>query len=118
MSRPFRVFLVAAEPSGDAVAADLVLALRERVPDIVFAGMGGPKMAALGITSCTSIDGLSILGLTEALAIAKLVREKVKIVGQAAADFHPDIVICTKTRPVYRNPSPRSFDDYASGIKM
>jgi lipid-A-disaccharide synthase len=90
---PKRVFLVAAEPSGDAVAADLVTALRERQPDMVFAGMGGPKMAALGIESCTSIDGLSILGLTEALAIWKLVRDKVKAVGAAALAFQPDVVV-------------------------
>jgi lipid-A-disaccharide synthase len=93
MSVPKRIFLIAAEPSGDAVAADLVTALRETNPDIVFAGMGGPKMAALGIESCTSIDGLSILGLTEAIAIAELVREKVKIVGQAVQDFRPDVVV-------------------------
>jgi lipid-A-disaccharide synthase len=90
---PKRVFFVAAEPSGDAVAADLVTALRERQPDMVFAGMGGPKMAALGIESCTSIDGLSILGLTEALAIWKLVRDKVKAVGAAALAFQPDVVV-------------------------
>jgi lipid-A-disaccharide synthase len=90
---PKRVFLVAAEPSGDAVAADLVTALHERQPDMMFAGMGGPKMAALGIESCTSIDGLSILGLTEALAIWKLVREKVQVVGQAALKFKPDVVV-------------------------
>jgi lipid-A-disaccharide synthase len=88
-----RVFLVAAEPSGDAVAADLVQAIWETRPDIVFAGMGGPKMAALGIESCTSIDGLSILGLTEALGIWKLVREKVGAVGQAALAFKPDVVV-------------------------
>jgi lipid-A-disaccharide synthase len=90
---PKRVFLVAAEPSGDAVAADLVRALRAQRPDIAFAGMGGPKMAALGIESCTPIDGLSILGLTEALAIWKLVRDKVKAVGQAAVAFAPDVVV-------------------------
>jgi lipid-A-disaccharide synthase len=88
-----RVFLVAAEPSGDAVAADLVQALWETRPDIVFAGMGGPKMAALGIESCTSIEGLSILGLTEALGIWKLVRDKVRAVGQAALVFKPDVVV-------------------------
>jgi lipid-A-disaccharide synthase len=92
-NRPTRVFLVAAEPSGDAVAADLITALRAHQPDMMFAGMGGPKMAALGIKSCTSIDGLSILGLTEALAIWKLVREKVKAVGQAAVAFQPDVVV-------------------------
>lgn len=88
-----RVFLVAAEPSGDAVAADLVMALRSRDPEMVFAGMGGPKMAELGIDSCSSIDGLSILGLTEALSIWKLVRDKVRQVGLAAAAFRPDIVV-------------------------
>jgi lipid-A-disaccharide synthase len=93
MSAPKRVFLIAAEPSGDAVAAELVRALKVCAPDLLFAGMGGPKMAALGIQSCTSIDGLSILGLTEALAIAGLVKEKVKIVGQAVVDFRPDVVV-------------------------
>lgn len=88
-----RVFLVAAEPSGDAVAADLVKALREERPELVFAGMGGPKMAALGIETCVSIEGLSILGLTEALGIWKLVREKVGQVAQAAAQFRPDVVV-------------------------
>jgi lipid-A-disaccharide synthase len=58
-----------------------------------FAGMGGPKMAALGIESCVSIDGLSILGLTEALKIWKLVRDKVQQVGIAAEAFKPDVVV-------------------------
>jgi lipid-A-disaccharide synthase len=88
-----RVFIVAAEPSGDAVAADLIEALREMRPDLSFAGMGGLKMAALGVESCVSIEGLSILGLTEALSIWKLVREKVRQVGLAAAIFQPDVVI-------------------------
>jgi lipid-A-disaccharide synthase len=88
-----RIFLVAAEPSGDAVGADLVTALRLTNPDLEFAGMGGPKMAALGIESCVSIEGLSILGLTEALSIWKLVRDKVRQLGQAAQAFAPDIVV-------------------------
>jgi lipid-A-disaccharide synthase len=88
-----RIFLVAAEPSGDEVAADLVKSLRENSPDIVFAGMGGPKLASVGISSCVPIEGLSILGLTEALGIWKLVRDKVKALGQAAVAFNPDIVV-------------------------
>ena len=88
-----RIFLVAAEPSGDAIAADLIIALRQLRPDLVFAGMGGPKMLAQGVESCVSIDGLSILGLTEALRIWKLVRDKVRQVGAAAAIFKPDIVV-------------------------
>jgi lipid-A-disaccharide synthase len=90
---PARILLVTAEPSGDAIAADLVTALRAKSPDLVFAGMGGPRLAALGIASCVSIEGLSILGLTEALGIWKLVRDKVRALGQAAAAFQPDIVV-------------------------
>lgn len=93
MQSPRRILLVTAEPSGDAAAADLVVALRQRAPDLVFAGMGGPKLAALGIDTCVSIDGLSILGLTEALKIWTLVREKVRALGQAALKFQPDIVV-------------------------
>jgi lipid-A-disaccharide synthase len=88
-----RIFLVAAEPSGDAVAADLIVALRTLRSDVYFGGMGGPKMAAQGVESCVSIDGLSVLGLTEALKIRTLVAKKVKQVGQAAAAFEPDIVV-------------------------
>jgi lipid-A-disaccharide synthase len=93
MAQPKRVFIIAAEPSGDAVGADLVDALRVHDPSIVFAGMGAKKMAQRGIDSCTPIHGLSILGLTEALKIRRLVNEKVEIVAQAARDFAPDIVV-------------------------
>lgn len=91
--RSWRVFIVAAEPSGDAVAADLINALRVYDPTIKFAGMGGAKMAERGVVSCTPIEGLSILGLTEALKIRKLVAEKVRAVGQAVVQFAPDIVV-------------------------
>ena len=64
--KPFRVFVVAGEPSGDELAAELVQALRARRPDLVIAGVGGEKLASQGIQSAVSIEGLSVLGLTEA----------------------------------------------------
>lgn len=88
-----RIFIIAAEPSGDAIGAELIAALRALNGDFVFAGMGGPKMAQAGINTCVSMDGLAILGLTEALRIWKLVRQKVKQVGQAAQAFAPDLVV-------------------------
>ena len=49
--RPPVVMLVAAEASGDVLGADLVAALRQRLPQARFVGLGGPRMTAAGIAS-------------------------------------------------------------------
>ncbi len=41
------IYFVAGEASGDSRGAELMLALRERAPDLQFAGAGGPKMKAI-----------------------------------------------------------------------
>ena len=48
-NRPMRFALVAGETSGDALAAGLARALRERFPDAEFAGVCGPEMRAAGV---------------------------------------------------------------------
>ncbi|MHC4666747.1 MAG: hypothetical protein ACYS9T_12475, partial [Planctomycetota bacterium] len=47
LSKRYRVFLSAAEPSGDAHCAGLISALRQGGA-IDFVGVGGPKMAEAG----------------------------------------------------------------------
>jgi lipid-A-disaccharide synthase len=46
-----RIFLVAAEASGDALGADLIAALKRRDPSLEFAGIGGAAMAGQGVVS-------------------------------------------------------------------
>jgi lipid-A-disaccharide synthase len=41
--------LIAGEPSGDLLASELVLALREGMPGAKFIGAGGPRMAEAGV---------------------------------------------------------------------
>ncbi len=43
-----RIFISAGEPSGDLHAANLIEALRARMPDAEFVGFGGPRMEAAG----------------------------------------------------------------------
>jgi lipid-A-disaccharide synthase len=87
------LYLVAAEPSGDALGADLIFALKARKPDCQISGIGGEAMAAAGIASAMSIEGLSILGFTDALAAWKRVEEKADEAAAAILSARPDVVI-------------------------
>jgi lipid-A-disaccharide synthase len=63
-----RVGIIAGESSGDNIAADLITAIRERVPDAVFTGIAGPRMQAAGCASLAPMEQLSVMGLAEVLS--------------------------------------------------
>lgn len=62
-----RIGIIAAEPSGDLLAAGLMDALRRRLPDVRFEGVAGPGMRASGIDEWAPMDSLSVMGLFEVL---------------------------------------------------
>ncbi len=87
-----KVYLVAAEPSGDLLAAEIVGALRDVDADIELAGIGGTALAAQGIDSPIDVTELSVVGLLEGL---KIYRRVVELADLAAADIirdAPDVV--------------------------
>jgi lipid-A-disaccharide synthase len=58
-----KIFLVAAEPSGDRLGASLMQGLRQRASEpLRFLGVGGPEMTAAGLHSLYPIDDFSIIG--------------------------------------------------------
>lgn len=91
--RALRIFLVAAETSGDLLGADLARALKARHPDIELAGVGGEAMAREGIVSPFDISDLSIVGLMEGFRIFRLVKQRAAETAAAAAAFEPDAVV-------------------------
>lgn len=62
-----KIFLVAAESSGDQLGADLIQSLKARDPALAFAAVGGPAMAQAGAASLFDINDLAILGLIDGL---------------------------------------------------
>ena len=48
-AKPLHIALLAGETSGDLLGAPLLAALRERLPDARFSGVGGAAMQAAGM---------------------------------------------------------------------
>lgn len=62
-----RIAMVAGEASGDLLASHLIRALRERVPDAEFYGIGGPNMEREGFRALWSCERLAVHGYVDAL---------------------------------------------------
>lgn len=87
------VYLIAGEPSGDMLGVRLMRALREEMPDIRFAGVGGENMEKAGLNSLFDITDLAIMGLAEVIpSIPKVLRRIRETVADIAAK-KPDVVI-------------------------
>jgi lipid-A-disaccharide synthase len=88
------VMLVAAEPSGDALGAGLIRALRRRLGDGVrFVGIGGSRMAAEGLDSAFDISDLAIFGWIEGLRAYKTVVARADETAAVAAREKPDVAV-------------------------
>lgn len=88
-----RIFLVAAESSGDALGADLARVLGADDPDIELAGVGGPLMAEAGVQSQADIKGLAVLGFVDGLLAYARVKAAVAATVAAILKAKPDVVV-------------------------
>ena len=88
-----KIYLLAVEPSADQLGAELVKNLRDQNSELNLCGIGGASMRAAGIPSQMEIDGLAIIGITEAILKIHLIWDKIS----EAAD------LCL----LYTSPSPR-----------
>ncbi len=97
---PKRFMIIAGEASGDALAAELVQALKsspvyqtEAFPPEFF-GAGGPKMAAAGVELALDMMAHSVVGLQEAVRayfkFKKILNDLVKL----AVERTPDVIVC------------------------
>jgi lipid-A-disaccharide synthase len=86
--------IVAGEASGDAIAAGLIGALRQRLPGIRFEGVAGPRMEAAGCRTLYPSDKLSVVGLTEVLRHFGGIREVFKGLKRRLREDPPDLLVC------------------------
>jgi lipid-A-disaccharide synthase len=76
--QPPLIYVIAGEPSGDALGGRLMAALRERSPTpLRFAGIGGERMAEQGLDSLVPLHELAIMGVAEVLPRARRILRRV-----------------------------------------
>jgi lipid-A-disaccharide synthase len=96
--------MVAAEASGDLLAAHLMAALHERRPELRYFGIGGPRMVAQGFESLVPMEKLGVRGYAEVLRhyreitrirrrlAAQLLEERpAAFIGVDSSDFNLDL---------------------------
>lgn len=88
-----RIFLVAAESSGDGLGADLARELKARDASLDLMGVGGARMAEEGIASQADISGLAVLGFIDGLLAYDRVKRAVAATVAAVLAAKPDLVV-------------------------
>jgi len=107
------IALVAGEPSGDLLGAELIASVRARRPDIAFCGIGGPKMRAAGLDCWHPMELLAVRGYVEVLRryreilavrrklVSRLRREPPDLfIGIDAPDFNLEVERRLRSRGV------------------
>lgn len=86
--------LIAGEPSGDLLAAELVRALKTRSPDLECFGAGGPNMEAAGVELAFDMTRHAVIGLWEVIGKYFEFRRSMNELLRLAVERRPDVIVC------------------------
>ena len=108
-----RIAMVAGEASGDLLASHLIQALKAKLPNAVFYGVGGPKMLGQGFQAWHPLEKLAVRGYVEVLkhyreisGIRKDLKRRLLadppdvFIGVDAPDFNLDLEKALKQRGI------------------
>lgn len=88
------IFVIAGEPSGDALGARLMAALDTAAGQgIRYSGVGGPQMASRGLESLFDYRQLAVMGLLEVLPQAPRLLRRIREVAAAIEAQNPDAIV-------------------------
>ncbi len=87
------IYLVAGEHSGDVLGARLMAALRTQRPGLAFAGIGGPRMVAQGLTPLFPMQDLAVMGLLEVLPRLRMLNRRLRDTLADVLARRPDALV-------------------------
>lgn len=92
MSETLRLFILAGEPSGDRIAADLVVRLRQKTA-LSLSGVGGDDLAGQGLHSLFPMSDLAVMGITDVLLNLPRLLWRLEQAARAILATRPDVVV-------------------------
>jgi lipid-A-disaccharide synthase len=91
--KPLNILIIAGEVSGDMHAAGLVQALRQRMPDAAFFGIGGDHLREAGVEIHYDVKDMAVMGFWEILHRLAFFRRVFHRMLDLARERKPDAVI-------------------------
>jgi len=92
--KSLHIFIIAGEPSGDALGAKLIKKIREITNrDITFSGVGGERMKQQGFASLFPMSELSLIGFAEIIPHIPHLLNRINQTVDAILKKPPDIVV-------------------------
>ncbi|MCQ2734370.1 MAG: lipid-A-disaccharide synthase [Alphaproteobacteria bacterium] len=88
-----KYYLIAGEPSGDALGGRLMQALRQKDKKAQFFGLGGESMQAQGLKSLFNISELAVMGIAEVIPSIPRILHRISETIEDIKLTKPDAVI-------------------------
>ena len=90
-----RIMLIAGETSGDTLAAELAVSLRQQAPaPLDLFGAGGPRMAAAGVDLAFDMTAHAVVGFIEIAKHYPAFRRLFDQLLDLAFQRRPDVIVC------------------------
>lgn len=101
MAEPVRLFILAGEPSGDRIAADLIMRLRRQTV-LDLSGIGGVELAGQGLASLYPMSDLAVMGVTDVILNLPRLLWRLEQTARFILKNQPDIVILVDSQDFSR----------------
>ncbi len=88
-----KIMIVTGEASGDLHGANLVRALRTKIPELQFYGMGGAELESLGVEILYDAAKVSVVGVIEVVSHLKDIWLAQRVLRQRLLQDPPDLLI-------------------------
>ena len=87
-----KVFILTGEPSGEKLASEVILKLKNKNPNIEYLSVGGSNLKKLGISSIFDLKEITYLGFTSVILNIFKIRNKINFTVDQIIKFNPDIL--------------------------